>query len=61
MDREAVEAALKDGGLEYSAVQQAVVGYVYGDSTCGQRALYPLGISIHFCILTFVDLFQVCF
>ena len=24
---------------------QAAVGYVYGDSTCGQRALYPLGMT----------------
>ena len=25
--------------------EQAAVGYVYGDSTCGQRALYPLGMT----------------
>ena len=26
-------------------VQQAYVGYVYGDSTCGQTALYRLGMT----------------
>ncbi|MCO6062165.1 lipid-transfer protein, partial [Pseudomonas sp. MOB-449] len=26
-------------------VQQAYVGYVYGDSTCGQSALYEVGLS----------------
>jgi sterol carrier protein 2 len=26
-------------------VQAAAVGYVYGDSTCGQRALYEVGMS----------------
>ena len=26
-------------------VQQAYVGYVYGDSTCGQRALYDVGMT----------------
>lgn len=37
--------ALQDAGIPYSAVQQAVVGYVYGESTCGQRALYQLGLT----------------
>jgi len=43
MAREAVTKALKDAGIRYEEVQQACVGYVYGDSTCGQRALYTLG------------------
>ena len=43
MAGEAVKAALEDGRVSYAEVEQAVVGYVYGDSTCGQRALYPLG------------------
>lgn len=29
----------------YDAVEQACVGYVYGDSTCGQRAIYGLGLT----------------
>ncbi len=45
MGAEATKLALADAGLAYSAVEQAYVGYVYGDSTCGQRALYPVGMS----------------
>jgi acetyl-CoA acyltransferase len=45
MAGEAVTAALTDAGLTYDDVQQAVVGYVYGDSTAGQRALYPIGMT----------------
>ncbi|XP_037092108.1 non-specific lipid-transfer protein-like isoform X2 [Pollicipes pollicipes] len=45
MASEAVTKALADASVEYTAVQQACVGYVYGDSTCGQRALYPVGMT----------------
>jgi acetyl-CoA acyltransferase len=45
MAQKAVTAALKDAGLEYTQIQQAYVGYVYGDTVNGQRALYPLGQS----------------
>ncbi|MED5389660.1 MAG: lipid-transfer protein [Pseudomonadota bacterium] len=38
-------AALKDAGIEYRDIEQAFCGYVYGDSTCGQRAVYELGMS----------------
>ena len=31
--------------MKYTDVEQACVGYVYGDSTCGQRALYPVGMT----------------
>ncbi|MBK7792240.1 MAG: lipid-transfer protein [Betaproteobacteria bacterium] len=41
----AVRAALADAGLDYAAVRQAYAGYVYGDSTCGQRALYEVGMT----------------
>ena len=37
--------ALQDAGIPYSSVQQAVVGYVYGESTSGQRAVYGLGLT----------------
>lgn len=37
--------ALTDAGIAYDAVQQAYVGYVYGDSTSGQRALYEVGMT----------------
>ncbi len=45
MSAAAVREALADAGLEYSDVRQAYVGYVYGDSTSGQLALYPVGMS----------------
>jgi len=45
MGEAAAREALKDAGIDYSLVQQAYVGYVYGDSTCGQAALYGLGQS----------------
>ena len=41
----AVRAALADAGLDYGDVEQAYAGYVYGDSTCGQRALYEVGMT----------------
>lgn len=44
MGSQAASLALSDAGIDYSKVQQAYVGYVYGDSTCGQRALYPVGM-----------------
>ena len=41
----AARVALVDAGLGYTAVGQAYVGYVYGDSTCGQAALYGVGVT----------------
>ncbi len=37
--------AIADAGISYVAVQQAYAGYVYADSTAGQRAIYPLGLT----------------
>jgi acetyl-CoA acetyltransferase len=45
MAKEAGAKALADAGIPYSEVEQAVVGYVYGESTCGQRAVYQLGLT----------------
>ena len=45
MAKEAGEKALADAGIPYTAVEQAAVGYCYGDSTCGQRAVYQLGMT----------------
>lgn len=45
MGAEAVRRALADAGLGYDVVEQAYAGYVYGDSTCGQRALYEVGMT----------------
>lgn len=41
----AVNAALADAGIGYDQIGQAYVGYVYGDSTAGQRALYEVGMT----------------
>lgn len=41
----AIHDALKDAGLPYGAVEQAYAGYVYGDSTAGQRVLYQVGMT----------------
>ncbi|CAN5422277.1 lipid-transfer protein [soil metagenome] len=45
MAAQATNAALADAGIGYAQVQQAYVGYVYGDSTAGQRALYEVGMT----------------
>ncbi len=41
----ATRAALTDAGIDYDKVQQAYVGYVYGDSTSGQKSLYAVGMT----------------
>lgn len=45
MGAQATRLALADAGLDYSLVQQAYVGFVYGDSTSGQTALYRVGMT----------------
>ena len=45
MGARAARLALDDARLPYGEVQQAYVGYVYGDSTAGQAALYGVGLS----------------
>jgi sterol carrier protein 2 len=45
MGAEATRLALADAGVSYDMIQQAYAGYVYGDSTCGQRALYQVGMT----------------
>jgi sterol carrier protein 2 len=45
MGAAATRAALADAGLGYEIIQQAYVGYVYGDSTSGQRTLYEVGMT----------------
>jgi len=45
MAAKATRQALADAGIAYALVQQAYVGYVYGDSTAGQRALYEVGMT----------------
>lgn len=45
MAKEAITKALNDAKISYSEVQQATAGYCYGDSTCGQRAIYEVGMT----------------
>ncbi len=45
MAEQAGTRALEDAGIAYDLVEQAAVGYCYGDSTCGQRAVYTLGLT----------------
>jgi len=45
MATRAARAAISDAGVDFQEIEQAVVGYVYGDSTCGQRATYQLGLT----------------
>ena len=45
MASKAARAALEDAKIPYAAVEQAFAGYVYGDSTCGQRAVYEVGLT----------------
>jgi acetyl-CoA acetyltransferase len=41
----AAKAALADAGVDLTAIRQAYAGYVYGDSTSGQNALYRVGMT----------------
>src|SRR5436309_619493 len=43
--KEAGDKALADAGVSYGDIEQAYVGYCYGESTSGQRAVYGLGLS----------------
>lgn len=45
MGAQATREALADAGISYDQIEQAYVGYVYGDSTCGQKTLYKVGMS----------------
>jgi acetyl-CoA acyltransferase len=45
MAKESGTKALEDAGISYDQIEQACVGYVYGDSCAGERAVYELGIT----------------
>ncbi len=45
MAADAARQALADAGIDYAEVQQAYVGFVIGDTTSGQQALYSLGLT----------------
>src|SRR5580692_11186496 len=41
----AARTALSDAGIGYELIEQTYAGYVYGDSTAGQRAVYEVGMT----------------
>ena len=45
MGAKAARLALDDAGIDYAKVEQAYVGYVFGDSTAGQAAVYGVGLT----------------
>ncbi len=45
MASRAIRQALLDAGVSYVDVRQVFAGYVYGDSTCGQRSAYEVGMT----------------
>ena len=45
MGETAARLAIEDAGIDYAEVGQVYVGYVYGDSTAGQAAVYGLGMT----------------
>nr|XP_023017013.1 non-specific lipid-transfer protein [Leptinotarsa decemlineata] len=42
--KEAILSALEDSKVNIADVQLATAGFVYGDSTCGQRVIYEVGM-----------------
>ncbi len=45
MGEQAIREALSDSGLSFADIEQAYAGYVYGDSTCGQKVIYKVGMT----------------
>src|SRR5579859_4943041 len=45
MASKAAKAALDDAKVAFNEIEQAYAGYVFGDSTCGQRAVYDVGVT----------------
>jgi sterol carrier protein 2 len=45
MAAQAIREALDDADIGYERVGEVYVGYVYGDSTSGQRAVYEVGMT----------------
>lgn len=45
MGEQAIRSALADAGVEFTDIEQAFAGYVYGDSACGQKVIYRVGMT----------------
>lgn len=41
----AAQRALNDACIDYDCIDTVCAGYCYGDSTCGQRVVYQLGMT----------------
>jgi len=42
MAAKAIKGAVKDAGIDPRLIEQAYASYIYGDTTCGQHALYDV-------------------
>lgn len=42
MAAKAIRGAIKEAGIEAALIEQAFAAYIYGDTTCGQHALYDV-------------------
>ena len=42
MAASAIRGAVKEAGIDYRLIEQAYAAYIYGDTTCGQHALYDV-------------------
>ena len=42
MAAKAIRGAIKESGIDPSLIEQAYAAYIYGDTTCGQHALYDV-------------------
>ncbi len=42
MAAKAIRGAVKDAGIDPRLIEQAYAAYIYGDTTCGQHALYDV-------------------
>ena len=45
MGSDAIGLALQDAGIDYTRVEQAYAGYVFGESCSGQRTVYRAGMT----------------
>src|SRR5687768_4025816 len=45
MASKAIRSAIEDAKVDFADIESAYAGYVYGDSTCGQRAVYEVGLT----------------
>jgi len=42
---QAIRSALQDSGIEYEDIDEVFASYIYGDTCCGQRIAYDVGLT----------------